>query len=167
MLLRSTHCNTWGLLKKKKKKSSFISNPNNLWPQQNNILAGRSQESFHGPRIPFSWSTLSFMTRADFHYYTFILSAQLLFSRLGYCTSNLNRISNHHPCPLSESWTEVVSEKQNPGAKNFWQRQEGIWNSIFNCIFKTPALVVDERGVIIIIYYWVLKLGVLASFPVQ
>lgn len=85
------------------------------------------------------------MARADFRY-MFILPAQQLFSGLGYFTSNLNRISNRRPCPLSESWTEAVRENQNPGAKNFWQCQEGIWNSISHCIFKISALVLNKRA---------------------
>lgn len=60
------------------------------------------------------WSALSLMAGADFPY-TGIISAQLLFSRLGYSSSNSNRITKCHPCPLSERWTERVNRKQISG----------------------------------------------------
>lgn len=100
-------------------KKSFF----HLWltqypnPQQTTFLSRGVKRIFKELRSSFLIH-LFFDGWIDFHY-TVIHSTQLLFSKLDYCNSNLNRISKCHPCLLSERGKETVNEKQSPGAKNF------------------------------------------------
>lgn len=131
-----------------------LCNPNIPDPQHNNIPVRRCQENVHGLKVPFSGPTFSSMAGIDFHYIYVVFKAGLLllFSRL-VSSSNLNRISKHHPCPLSERWTEIVMKNRILRLRISENVRKVFEHSIANCILNTPGSCTQQKR---LNYYYML-----------